>query len=192
MNAASCYWSYIDFYPLITYTSYITYLHLRFWRSRRSRIQKQPLEVFLKILQIHKKTPMLQSLFYKAASLQACNVTKKWLLHMCFSVKFEKFSRTPILKNIWTTVPVYWLLHHILIFTILYGIYFSFLQITSLLRNQNNRTKDAWGGFLWRSISLNEIFRLYHFALRPTPTDKKVTPTHTHPQQPIKSSYRPT
>ena len=27
MNATSYYWSYIDFYTLITYTSYITYTH---------------------------------------------------------------------------------------------------------------------------------------------------------------------
>ena len=61
---------------------------------------------------------MLESLFYKLPSLQACNVTKKRLLHKCFPVKFEKFWRTPISKNIWTTASVYWLLHHILIFTI--------------------------------------------------------------------------
>ena len=69
-------------------------------------------------------------------SLQACNVTKNRLLHKCFPVKFEKFWRTPILKNIWTTASVYWLLHHILIFTILYSTRFTFLQRTSsLLRN---------------------------------------------------------
>ena len=61
------------------------------------------------------------SLSYKVASLQACNVTTQRLLPKCFLVKSEKFLRTPILKNIWKTVSVYWLLHHILIFTILYS-----------------------------------------------------------------------
>ena len=31
---------------------------------------------------------------------QACNFIKKRLRHRCFSVKFAKFLRTPILKNI--------------------------------------------------------------------------------------------
>ena len=52
MNATSCYWSYINFYTLITYTCYITYLQLQFWQSRPSRIQKQPPKVFFKILKI--------------------------------------------------------------------------------------------------------------------------------------------
>ena len=42
---------------------------------------------------------MLESLFYKVASLQACNSLKKRLLHRCFLVKFLKFLRTPILKK---------------------------------------------------------------------------------------------
>ena len=79
--------------------------------------------------------PVLESLFYNVASFQACNVTKNRLLHRCFPVKFEKFWRTPISKNIWTTASVYWLLHHIFIFTILYSTRFTFLQRTSLLRN---------------------------------------------------------
>ena len=105
---------------------------------------------------------MLESRFYKVASLQAYNITKNRLIHRCFPLKFEKFWRTPILKNIWTTTTsVYWLLHHILIFTILYSTRFTFLQITSsLLRNQNNRTNAVWGGFLWRSISLAKFLAL--------------------------------
>ena len=105
---------------------------------------------------------MLKFLFYKVASLQACSVIKKRLLCRCFPVKFEKFLRTHILKNIWTTASVYWLLHQILIFTIHYRTCFSFLQITSsLLRNWNNRTNDAGGGCFWRSISENEIFTFW-------------------------------
>ena len=39
----------------------------------------------------HRKAPVLEPLFHKVASLQACNVTKNRLLHKCFPVKFEKF-----------------------------------------------------------------------------------------------------
>ena len=135
MNATSYYWSYIDFYTLITYNYILTYTYnssaavgAEYIRSRR-RCSK-------KLCKFHRKAPVLESLFYKVTSLQACNVTKKRLLHRCFPVKFEKFWRTPISKNIWTTASVYWLLHHILIFTILYSTRFTFLQITSsLLRN---------------------------------------------------------
>ena len=44
-----------------------------------------------------------------------------------FSMKFEKFLRTPIL-NLWTTTSVYSLRHYILIFTIHYSTCFAFLQ----------------------------------------------------------------
>ena len=54
---------------------------------------------------------MLETLFNKVAGLKACNFikkesptqsckfVKKGLQYRCFSVKFAKFSRTPILKN---------------------------------------------------------------------------------------------
>ena len=57
---------------------------------------------------------------------------------------------------------MHWLLHHTMIFIIHHNIRFSFLQITSsLLRNWNNRTNDAWGGFFWNCISLSEIFSFW-------------------------------
>ena len=46
------------------------------------------------------KIPMSEFLFKKVAGLKACNFIKKRLQHKCFSVKFVKFQRTPILKNI--------------------------------------------------------------------------------------------
>ena len=107
MNASSCYWSYIDFYTMITYILTYTYnsekaVGAEFISSRQR---------FLKILcKFHRKAPVLEPLFYKVASLQAWNVTKNRLLHKGFPVKFEKFWRTPILKNIWTTASMYWLL----------------------------------------------------------------------------------
>ena len=42
--------------------------------------------------QIHRETPVSES--------QLCNFIKKKLQHRCFPVKFEKFLKTPILKNI--------------------------------------------------------------------------------------------
>ena len=46
----------------------------------------------LKLLKFHGKTPVLESLFNKVASLR--------LQHRCLPVKFVKFLRTSILKNI--------------------------------------------------------------------------------------------
>ena len=44
--------------------------------------------------------PELESLFNKAAGLEACNVIKKRLQLWCFPLNIAKFLRTPILKNI--------------------------------------------------------------------------------------------
>ena len=44
---------------------------------------------------------MLQSLFNKVAGLQACNFIKKKLQNKCFAVKFAKFLRAPIFRNIY-------------------------------------------------------------------------------------------
>ena len=51
-----------------------------------------------KFRNIHKKAPVLESLFNK--SLKACNFSKKRIRHRCFPVNTAKFSRTIILKNI--------------------------------------------------------------------------------------------
>ena len=123
-------------HTLITYILvwYYTCLHLQSWHSRRSRIHKQPQEVFLNILQISQESTCVGLSFLQSCKPSGLNVAKNRLLHKCFPVKCEKFWRTTILKNIWTAAFVYWLLPQILIFTILYS--FTFLQITSsLLRN---------------------------------------------------------
>ena len=44
---------------------------------------------------------MLECLSNKVACLKACNCTKKRLQHNCFRMRFPKFLRAPILKNIW-------------------------------------------------------------------------------------------
>ena len=99
---------YIDYFKYVRELnilddSYILYyLHLQLWNSHRSRIQKQPPEMFLKFSQIsHENTCVGAFFFYKVASLQTYYVIKKRLLHSCFTERFEKFFRAPFLKNIY-------------------------------------------------------------------------------------------
>ena len=68
MNATSCYWSFIDFYTLITYNYILTYTYnsdtavgAEFISSRRW--------CSWKCCEFHKKVPLLKSLFYKVANL---------------------------------------------------------------------------------------------------------------------------
>ena len=69
-------------------------------------VQNHPPDVFcknwcsLKFRKFHRKAPVLESLFNNVAGLQACNFIKKILQHWSFPMKFAKFLRTPILKNI--------------------------------------------------------------------------------------------
>ena len=52
-----------------------------------------------KLRNFHRKAPVLESLFNKATSLQACNFIKKRLQLRCFPVTFAKFLRTLFLLN---------------------------------------------------------------------------------------------
>ena len=71
------------------------------------QFQMQPPVVFCKkgalknFCKFHRKTPVLKSLFNKVASLKVCNFIKKRHQHRCSPVKFTKFLRTTILKNIY-------------------------------------------------------------------------------------------
>ena len=56
--------------------------------------------VFKKFHKFYRETPMLESLFNKAASLQAWIFIKKRLQHRCFPVSIAKFLRTPILEYV--------------------------------------------------------------------------------------------
>ena len=53
---------------------------------------------------------------------------------------------------------MHWLLHHISIFITHYSTHIAFLQTASSLLRNWNRTNDVWGGFFWKSISLNNMF----------------------------------
>ena len=69
-------------------------------------VQRQPPEVFCKkrcsqkFRKFHGKMPVLKSLFNNVAGVQTCGFIKKTLLHWCLPMKFAKFLRAPILKNI--------------------------------------------------------------------------------------------
>ena len=63
--------------------------------SRSSHWRCSVKKVFLKICEVSQK-----NICVGVSGHQACNFIKKRLQHMCFPVKFHKFLRTPILKNI--------------------------------------------------------------------------------------------
>ena len=76
MNASSCYWSYIDFYTLITYNYMLTDTYNSDTAAGAEFISNHR-RCSWKFCKFHREAPVLESLFYKAANLQACNVTKK-------------------------------------------------------------------------------------------------------------------
>ena len=66
---------------------------------KKSRSSHQRCSIMKAVLNIHRKTPVLESLFDRVVGLQACNFIKKRHQHRCFSVNIVKFLRTLILKN---------------------------------------------------------------------------------------------
>ena len=75
--------------------------------------QSKPPEVFykkscsFKVRKYQTKIPMLGSVFNKVPGLRACNFITSKLQHSCFLVKFAKFSRISILKNIGKRLLLY-------------------------------------------------------------------------------------
>ena len=76
MNATSCYWSYIDFYTLITYNYILTHTYNSDTTAGIEFISS-PQRYSWKFCKFHRKAPVLGSLFYNVARLQDCNVTNK-------------------------------------------------------------------------------------------------------------------
>ena len=89
--------------------------------------------------------------------------TKNRLLHRCFPVNFEKLWRTPILKNIWTNASVYWLLHHILIFTVLGNCPREKLPSALILTLILNQTLNLTGGNFPDTDFYNFLQYVLHF-----------------------------
>ena len=56
--------------------------------------------VLKKFCNIHRKIPVLESLFNRFACFKTCNVLKKTLRHRCFPVNIAKILRTFILMKI--------------------------------------------------------------------------------------------
>ena len=56
---------------------------------------------------------VLESHFNKVADLKSCNFIKKRLQHRCFLVKFLKFLRIPLFKNICEQLLLYIMLERI-------------------------------------------------------------------------------
>ena len=67
---------YIHFYTLITYTFYITY-NYNFDTAPGAQFRSSRRRCSLKFCKFHRKTPVLESLFYKVASLQAAALLKR-------------------------------------------------------------------------------------------------------------------
>ena len=86
------------------------------WHGPKYSFQKQSPDVFYKKALVknfaifQKKTSVWESLFDKASGLSPCNFIKKRLQHKCFPVKFAKFLRTPILKNIYERLLLFFVL----------------------------------------------------------------------------------
>ena len=76
MNATSCYWSYIDFYTLITYNYILTHTYNSDTTAGAEFISS-PQRCSWKFCKFHRKAPVLEPVFYKVASLQDYNVPKK-------------------------------------------------------------------------------------------------------------------
>ena len=136
MNATSCYWSYTDLYTW----------HLQ--HSRRSRIQKQPQEMFLKILQISQESTCVEVSFYIVASLQVCNVTKKDSYAGAFLWNLRNSEE-----------HLFWRTSERLLLCIDYFIIYLFLQSSTV------HVLQFYRELLWRSISLNEIFSFWKLKI---------------------------
>ena len=75
MNATSCYCLSLTF---IHWLLISIYLHSQFWHSRRSRILKQPPEVFLKVLQISQESTCVGvSFFTKFQAFRPATILKR-------------------------------------------------------------------------------------------------------------------
>ena len=72
------------------------YLHLTLFRSSHSQIFFK-IKRFQKFCNIHRKTPVLESLFNKFADLKFSNLIKKKLKHRYVLVNIEKFLGTTFL-----------------------------------------------------------------------------------------------
>ena len=75
--------------------------HREKWNIKKFRSKHEScsiINLFLKVCNIYRNTPVLESLFSKVVGFQVCNFIKKRLYGRCFPVSIAKFLRAPILK----------------------------------------------------------------------------------------------
>ena len=75
-------------------------IYLKWVNNRSSHRRCSLKKLFLKIRYIHRKAPVLGSIFKNVAGLKACDFNKKWLKHRLFPVNKAKFLRISIVMNI--------------------------------------------------------------------------------------------
>ena len=120
---------------------YVTYyFHLQFWHSRRSRIQKQPPELFLKILQMSQENTCAGSLIYKVASLQACNAIKNSVISCKI---WEILENTYFEEHLDDCFCVLITSSYIDFYNSLQYAFFSFTRNFLITQLKNNITNDA-------------------------------------------------
>ena len=113
INATSCYWSYIDFYRLITHNYILTHTYSTAAGAEFISSLRDVLKNFkFQKCKFHRKAPLLESRFYKVASLQGCNVTGVFLWNLRNSEE-HLFWRTsePLLLCI-DYFMIYWFLQY--------------------------------------------------------------------------------
>ena len=106
VKAVNIFINYLIIYPVDNMwnesTSGILKFTVTILRSSHQRRSIKKTVLNLKICNIHhKKTPVLESLFNKAAERKACSMIKKRLKHRCFPGNIAKSLRTSVLKIIY-------------------------------------------------------------------------------------------
>ena len=68
-------------------------------KRTREGVYKNSIRSLREFRNIHRKTPVLESLFTKVTGLNACNFIERRLPHRCFPVKFPRILRTSFFKR---------------------------------------------------------------------------------------------
>ena len=98
--------------------------------------------------------------------LKACNIIKKRLQHRCFPVKYAKFLRTPILKNICERLSLLFPLGFPVSFKVTkaekYIVMFNILNVLN-----NSLTNQSHNGWKCRFLKNSFFLKYFQFVKRP-------------------------
>ena len=151
----------------IDYLYILCYLQLQFWHSCWSRIQKQPPEMFLMILQFQWKNLYWSFFFTKLQAFRPATLLKRDSYTGNFLWKLRNLTLT--------SEHVFWKTSERLLLCIDYFIIYWFLQCTTAHPFQFYKKllyyaiktielrRVRW--FFWRSISLNEFFSFWKLKI---------------------------